>query len=194
MTRLILFTAFLTEQIRSHPSLWGVMSLSIMSFPLNLPWEFSWYVTFPVHHRWWRSNLYWLKSFEGQVIEVHEDVSLQSPLVSKQAKEAGGVIQLEGADTRSLRKVIVWCKGRTPAYKAAILSELLREWEDEFADPCRVPDCLRMLHGDQRIGELCVQQDRGRGTSNCREGPGGKEETGSRRNMGRKKFVKRWAG
>ncbi|KAI6669439.1 hypothetical protein NL676_004324 [Syzygium grande] len=72
-----------------------------------------------------RLNLYWLKSFEGQVFEIHEDVSLQSPLVSNQAKEAGGVIQLEGADTKSLRKVIVWCKGRTPAYKAAILSELL---------------------------------------------------------------------
>lgn len=63
------------------------------------------------------ARVYWLKSFEGQVFEVHEDVSLQSPLVSKQAKEAGGVIQLEGADTRSLRKVIVWCKGCTPVYK-----------------------------------------------------------------------------
>ncbi|KAI3421660.1 HD domain-containing protein [Psidium guajava] len=50
---------------------------------------------------------------------------------------------MEGADTKSLRKVLEWCEMRTPAKKATVPPEELRKWEDEYIDPCRVP--LRLL-------------------------------------------------
>ncbi|KAI6701352.1 hypothetical protein NL676_015676 [Syzygium grande] len=103
------------------------------------------------------ARIYRLESYEGRVFEVDEDVALQSRWVSRLAEEATGEvinIRVNGVDTECLRKVIEWCKMHTPAYKATVLPDDLRKWEDEYVDRGRVPTRLFMAAGYMGVKEL----------------------------------------